>query len=345
MAQLFSVIPGGATQTEMRGLILGPQQIEPRVTQEHLPTGKRRILQPHRAERSHELGSALAQRAVDVYRFHARDLSPGESYRFFVDAGPHRQHALRVQTLPRRLPEEGLTITFGSCYYDGFHKDRCLRTAFEQKHFGRQPALHFATGDNIYLDVPFFGGADDPYAQTLDRYLQYFAQSRHWQARATLPSFTTYDDHELWNNYPESNLWLERDDDHVRERYARAALECLDLFQASLNPSGSAHGCKGRSFRVDLEDVSFFVADVRSNRQRHDGGRGHMLHPSDLQALRQWTNELDRPGVLVVRIGQPTGSCSTSSSPHHGSSSPMGVWRASASRRNDHRHRTRTRRS
>ena len=119
-------------------------------------------------------------------------------------------------------------------------------------------------------------------------------------ARGSAPNYTTYDDHEFWNNYPEPQIWLTRSRGTSRPGYITAAQQCLSLFQSSINTPPVADG---RSFRLHLEPLSFFVADTRSHREQYRDGKGRMMTDGDLAALVNWAKTLQGPGVLLV--GQP----------------------------------------
>jgi hypothetical protein len=213
---------------------------------------------------------------------------------------------VELSTLPAALPPDGISFVVASCYFSGFKHGAMLNAALRTRLGELPPLFQLWIGDNLYMDVPGFGvfAGDHPYRQTLDRYLSYFLQGSYPTARALHPNFTTYDDHELWNDYPESQVWLPRSRGAERDHYVAAALECIDLFQASINPPAAS--ANGRSFRIDFSQVSFFVADTRTRRERadqHAGPSPKMMTDEDLQALVAWAQALDRPGVLV--LGQP----------------------------------------
>lgn len=117
----------------------------------------------------------------------------------------------------------------------------------------------------------------------------------------TLPTFTTWDDHEYWNNYPESVPWLSRSwlNGTEREDYIAAGNACLDLFQSILNPPAVA----GRSYKFRIDPIEFFVLDVRTNRVLHEGPASLMTTEAEIQELTKWLEDLTSPGVLV--LGQP----------------------------------------
>ncbi len=246
----------------------------------------------------------LSARGVAAYWLVAANLAPATAYRFVVTEADRARAALDVQTLPELLPDEGVTFALASCFYNGFHDASRLHTALATTRLVTPTLAQIWVGDGIYLDVRDFDhhNANHAHEQTVGRYLEYFLDDEAYAlARGLHSTFTVSDDHDFWNNYPEHQLWLTRSSGPFHAAYAQAAASCLTLFQSSLNPPAVAPG--GRSFRFDLQPLSFFVADVRSARTRFDGGRGRMMLPADLVALQTWAGELTGPGVLV--IGQP----------------------------------------
>jgi hypothetical protein len=255
---------------------------------------------------SHELAVELSSRKVHVWNVLVQfeGASGGDlPFTLLASAGDEKR-TLRLRTLPAQLPSEGLGVIVASCYFAGFKQDVALRAALAAPYLGVRTTFQLWVGDNVYVDVPAFSGADPPYAQTLDRYLSYFVQSDYSDARNQHSNFTIYDDHEFWNDFPASQPWLSRTHGaRTKAAYTRAARECARLFQADLNPPVAAPEAQhGLSYQFAIAPVSFFVADTRSERLlAPDSPR--LMHPNDLRALQTWARTLTGPGVLV--IGQP----------------------------------------
>jgi hypothetical protein len=148
------------------------------------------------------------------------------------------------------------------------------------------------------MDVRADSHENRPLDHTLDRYLRYLLESEYARARAVAPTFTVYDDHEFWNNYPNSVAWLSRSWDNAWEGYQAACKQCIDLFQGSLNPTPP--GQRGY-FSFDIQPLSFFFLDTRSYRQRNSTAQLMAAGAGD--ALGTWVDGLSGPGVLV--LGQP----------------------------------------
>jgi hypothetical protein len=127
--------------------------------------------------------------------------------------------------------------------------------------------------------------------------MKYWTSQEYYPFLAHSPNFFACDDHEFWNNFPDTSFWLARSTDpEERPKYAGAALCLYDLFQAAANPG------RQRWFSFKIEPVSFFVADTRSRRDSY-GPRAGVMEQSQVRQLRQWVSGLRGPGILV--LGQP----------------------------------------
>jgi hypothetical protein len=144
---------------------------------------------------------------------------------------------------------------------------------------------------------------DDPSVEVSNRYLQRFFEGSYGDALTHAPTYTTWDDHEFWNNYPHSQIWLDHSKGAKRAVTIREALACLDLYQHSLNV-GPNLGIKNRSFTIrDTPLVSIFMADLRTERELDVGGNSRMMDGDGLNDLKAWAKGLKRPGILA--LGQP----------------------------------------
>jgi hypothetical protein len=302
----FSVIPGAASSGELQALIVARgAQGEPSVSARAARgTATVASAAPGILARSPRLAAALAAARVSVRRVVVSipDAPPeGTSVSLDVRVDGATQ-SLQLATLPRALPEEGLSFIVASCFDREFKLGARLRAAF-QTPLRDHPAARFQLwiGDNVYMDVPGFSQDDRPYDQTLARYLDYLLGDAYVSARALHPNFTTYDDHEFWNDYPEEQAQLPRSKPPERAGYIDAAHDCLELFQACINPRRAS--ANGLSFQLDVAPVSFFVADGRSRRDLATASSPRMLSEDDLRAFEAWASNLNGPGVLV--LGQP----------------------------------------
>lgn len=297
---MLSVIPGAASTGSLQALVItdAASHVAPVVTA-RAADGSTPQAAWNDIKVSAKLGAELSQRKLRVHRVVLSQLPSDNRVDLCVALGNEREH-LRLRTLPNRIPTEGLSFIAATCYYDGFHYGAKLRAALSMPYLGLRPAFQLWAGDNLYMDVPVFRNTVTPHADTLQRYLDYFTRSEYRRARGLHAAFNTYDDHEFWNNFPESQIWLGRSSGSQRADYIDAAQGCVKLFQSSVNPPSVADGL---SYRFDLSPVSFFVADMRTYRTKHDAATPRMMTKLDLEALVDWARTLSGPGVLV--LGQP----------------------------------------
>lgn len=297
MRSVIQVFPGAPSCTSLRALILSDEPImsgsavpgvgaSVPLTLTQLPLGP---------FPTHMLPIGFRVTRADS----ARPLTPATRYRLEV-LGKTNSGTAISRTLPNGLP---LTVAVGSCFYYGFGgAARYLRTLRSAHAFFGEPALKLLIGDNLYLDVAktsrnYNGG----WQETAAHYL------RHWWRHGpyrdvlqTLPTLTTYDDHEFWNNYPEWQPHLARSHRGNHAAYDLAAQEGIRLFQDPLNPDPIA---VGRSYVFGVPGLTFFVADTRTQRTRASNNAPRFMTQLEFNALENWTRALTSPGVLV--LGQP----------------------------------------
>jgi hypothetical protein len=312
MSEVLAGVPG---QNELRFRVrLHPQGLDPRARLE-APDGTPAAAAVPTVTPLERRGPARAGERRVGHRVHVRGLLPDEVYRLRVDFPDGTTwRSAPVRTLPRRL-EGDFTIAAGSCF--AFNKGHeSIGAAFPPREHALDPAavrLRFLTGDQIYLDL---NPAGWPHLRAPDPWEVY---GRHWhgpgygQFLGTTPSAFLADDHEYWNNYPVRQLqipwtWTESQ----RRRMGEAADEAFELYQAALNPAPGEQGSLPlptpgfcRSFRLDVEPISFFALDTRSGRTpagepnagfvRREGGA-----VPELDELERWVGELRGPGVLAL---------------------------------------------
>ncbi len=301
---LLRLIPGAVSQSSVKALIMAERSVTPAATLESASDGQAVPLQPEPFQPADPSGQAvadeLAGHAVQVYTVKAAGLSPATRYRLTVSAGQERVTAT-VETWPNNLFGTSLTVAFASCYYDDYHRDAHYLAALKSGWIA-PPSFKVLAGDNLYLDVATdswsqWGG----FSETVGRYVRYFGTSGYAKVLEFLPTFTTSDDHEFWNNYPESQPWLARSRWPLRNGYIEAGKRCLELFQRSLNPPPRVAG--GAAYSFAIPPLEFFVADTRVNRTPHGDSPPRMMLDAELMEFERWAQRLAGPGVFV--LGQP----------------------------------------
>lgn len=248
---------------------------------------------------------APALRARDVGVFDACVPLP---HALMLDAcDPHRRlwrSTGTLRPLPASLPSagrDGITVLLASCTYRWPPYFRSIAAHLDRfPVLGQVPSFALYVGDNVYLDVPPPRLQDA--AAVVDRYLDYYLDDGYAALRAQLPSFATFDDHELWNDFPERSVPFScgspktrRPTSHERHDNVSICFSARSIpprFPAPSMPSAST--CR---------PLSSFVVDTRTDRGAADAPSGRLMPEADLAALEAGARTLEGPGVLV--IGQP----------------------------------------
>lgn len=295
------VIPGAVRPDSVRALVLAAGAQNPDVSVQPAGGGASIPARVDPLPVSPALQKELDRDGVRLFAASVAGLQPGIQYD--LRASQHEtSRQVRFRTLAAQPPEDGLKVVVASCYYDFFHKDANYLAVLNSP-YCKDTAFKLLIGDNLYLDVaPDQRYIEGGYRETVTRYLQYFWESGYADVLAHSPNFTTWDDHEFWNNFPEEQCHLSRSTGRDRKEYIRAGRECLKYFQAVLNtdvPAGD-----NLSYGIAQSPVvNFFVADLRSARTRFRDSPRRMMPEDALRDLEDWAGSLDRPGVLV--LGQP----------------------------------------
>jgi hypothetical protein len=226
-------------------------------------------------------------------------LSPRQTYGFSLMRGAFAAAHARVTTLPLDLPLEGdgrFTAFLGSCFsrLEDPH-GRVARTFGEVPEPDR-PHVKFFAGDQVYLDSPyeFFLARGHSVEVLREKFLEHYTET--WSKGladllADGANFFCSDDHEFWNNAPNTAPHLYDTLPflgHPREWW-NAARELYCAFQ-------NARPIQ----RFEVPPLSFLIADTRMNRSPRET---EFMLESDLDAVEDWIEALDGPGVLV--LGQP----------------------------------------
>lgn len=242
-----------------------------------------------------------------IYKVVVSTLVPGMPYRICVGfglGGAIEHWSSEFKTLDPNA--DNLSIVASSCFYLGYSYESQYAAYLKSQEL-RDANFKILMGDNLYLDchdsqrdLSLFDG----FKETAYLYSKHFWESEDYaEMVGSTPTFSTWDDHEFWNNFPEDCLWLTRTwSQKWRRDYSKAGLESVDLFQNSTNPDCIAGS---RSYVIrDTPLVEFFVLDSRTQRTRMDAKRPSIAPETVISAFESWSKNLkSKPGVLV--IGQP----------------------------------------
>lgn len=241
-----------------------------------------------------------------VYEF--AGLAPDTRYTVTLQAGASRT-SVPLRTLPASVPNvlgQWFNVLLVSCFYQPEDVTGVAGTIVSQLGGASQPHLALLMGDQVYLDLPthFLYPADA--AGLADKFEADYR--RNWlgpegyaRILAAAPSLHIPDDHEYWNNFPNTapyiaNTWTEGG----RANWQRAAQAMYTAFQHSYaEPLGSGA-------TLDIAPLSFFLADGRSDRDR---GRMHMLGPAELARLEAWVQHVIDAKLFGVFVSGQTLLC------------------------------------
>lgn len=229
--------------------------------------------------------------------------APGTTYRIDIPETGDQYH---WSTLPSSLPPEGLSILFGSCFWQEDDAEGALLQACRDiiKLELPRPVFKLLLGDQIYLDWPpdvapwrlQRGG----YQLVGERYQRYWGDDAYRAFLSLLPNLMVPDDHEFWNDYPEPQIQLPVTwRAGLRDEFAAAAHDYLYAFQRLLNPEGDSQTWT----IVPLAPASLFVADTRSERSHVKHTPQQLMSNAQWKALEDWQHGLRGPGLLA--LGQP----------------------------------------
>jgi phosphodiesterase/alkaline phosphatase D-like protein len=289
------LIPGAVGPTSIRALLLTASDGEPVVTID--PPDSTPVVTRVTLNAPFE----IALRPLRLWQIAASPLQPVTSYRLQANVQGSASNAVAFRTLDPAA--HSLKFVAASCFYDGFHAGGDYHSALAGP-YCNEARFKILLGDNVYVDVhPTQASFIDGFVETAFIYKKYFwLDAGYRDALSMLPTFTTWDDHEVWNNAPETQLHLKRTRDAMRDQYLAAALSGIDAFQVPLNPIPPIKN--SRSYRIDsLPLVDLFVLDARSQRSILKTAEPKLVPTDALTALQLWARKLERPGILV--IGQP----------------------------------------
>jgi hypothetical protein len=244
------------------------------------------------------IARALGEAGVRVHAFELP--APADDAPLEITAEARGTTASKfVRPLPARVGG-GLSFVFGSCTY-GYHEERAasLGHALEREH-DAGASFSLFLGDNVYCDVHPTRVGPDPHAHVARIYAHAFAESAGLRrAMSAGPTMFAFDDHDFYDGYPETQphvarTWIP----FVRDQHVRAAREAIEILPAALDPAPVVSGSK--SYRFDVDPISFFVLDLRTQRTRLDAAWPRLTGDDDLAQLEAWAAGLRAPGVLAL---------------------------------------------
>jgi len=255
-----------------------------------------RVRTPAGAEQQIQLGPwnpgpppAGSKRRMAIRELRILNAEPGALYEVTF---PELDRPLHWRTLPQRLPNAGVSLLIGSCFWLNDDKDGFYSAAVRELVQRERPIFKVLMGDQLYVDV--WPPLTDLPKSLAAKYERYWGDDPYRELLAACPSLASCDDHEFWNDFPEPQIHIPFSRGDKAPVAAKALAELYDAYQAALNPGGK------RWCSLDVAPVSFFVADTRSERTRDSAPKPALMSAAQWQDLETWSRTLTGPGVLVL---------------------------------------------
>jgi hypothetical protein len=227
---------------------------------------------------------------MGVSELRIEDATPGALYEVTI---PEAGRPLLWRTLPQELPDDGVSLLIGSCFWINDDRDGFYSAAVKELVQRERPVFKVLMGDQLYADVwaPLPHTLPEGLAQ---KYERYWGDAAYRELLAACPTLVSCDDHEFWNDFPQPQVQVPLSWDRHQPDAGDALAALYDAYQSSLNPDAK------RWTSIDVGPVSFFVADTRSYRTRDDDPHARLMLPEQWDALEDWAHDLTGPGVLVL---------------------------------------------
>jgi hypothetical protein len=201
-----------------------------------------------------------------VYEFPG--LTPDTFYTITAEADSSRA-TLETRTLPAAVPtalDSWFNVLLVSCFHQAEDRKGLAGIVASQLKAVTKPHLTLLMGDQVYLDLPTLQDFPDDLAWLAGKFEDDY--THNWRGAdgyshilSAAPSLSVPDDHEYWNNYPHPSPFIGNSwQPEGRARWQQAAQAMYDGFQLP-----HPHPL-GEPVLVEVEPLSFFVADTRSTR-------------------------------------------------------------------------------
>lgn len=261
------------------------------------------------------LGALPADNFIGV--FEISDLDPGTTYLVSVRASMPDAAAsaeLRTRTLLSSVPsllDGTFNVLLASCFYQAEDKTGQAGVFAGQLNGAARPDLTLLLGDQVYLDLPTLANFPDDAAALARRFEGDYRAN--WQGEAgysqllrLAPAVSVPDDHEYWNNFPHGSPFIQNSwTQSGRDNWTAAAAALYKAFQFSYEPEAYYHGGPaelGDASVIDVEPLSFFLADGRSKR---DPGRATVLTARGKEQLEHWVSDsIQKRHIGIFVTGQ-----------------------------------------
>ncbi len=276
-------------------------QIRPVLSSNPLPLPIPNPIRPIQSVRPANMLDGNPDRAfTGIYEF--SNCLPDTAYIIKVWDERGNSYELTTRTLPTHVSSDrNFNVLLLSCYHydtDPNSVDTFLIRLLPE----HRPDLTILMGDQVYLDLPW----DKDFPKEKNWLANRFERdyTRNWKGQGgyqsgysrvlqIAPSVSIPDDHEFWNNFPHAapfinNTWT----DYGRKNWTEAALANYIGFQR--------HDASGGSFIIDVPPLSFFISDMRTDR---DFWKSRTFTSADLTKFSNWLDNVvanNKAGLFVT---------------------------------------------
>ncbi len=192
-----------------------------------------------------------------------------------------------------------LLLLFGRAWYDN-RGDKTFRSMLNQIETGDACDAVLMIGDQIYADDLNYLKRDDTLDQFNTRYRLAFSQPHIRQPMANVPTYMTFDDHEIEDNWP-----AKAEPKDLVTKYP-AAIHSYMTYQMSGNPlftvnaQNKLEGVPEKLWYLFTDGCcEVFVTDTRTERNLKSEPN-ELVSREQLQALKEWLNDGSGKVTLVA---------------------------------------------
>jgi len=237
-----------------------------------------------------------------VYEFNGLDENTTYEITATIDG---QTTTLWTRTLPREIPRDldrWFNVLLVSCFHAAEDRSGLAGRVVSQLGATSRPHLTLLAGDQVYLDLPTLQDFPDDATWLAQKFEEDYAHNwagplAYTDVLKAAPSISVPDDHEYWNNFPHHCSIINNTySDDGQARWKLAARAVFEGFQLPYPLK------TGDPFIIDVDPLSFFLADTRSDK---DPNLAHTMSDDSRQKLNDWvTHVIDEQKFGVFLSGQ-----------------------------------------
>jgi hypothetical protein len=200
--------------------------------------------------------------------------------------------------VPSQL-DRWFNVLLVSCFYQAEDRGGLAGNIVSQLSGPAKPHLTLLAGDQVYLDLPTLKNFSDKADWLAEKFesdytLNWKGPLAYTKVLGAAASVSIPDDHEYWNNYPHPSPVIGNSlTPEGRDRWRRAAQAVYEGFQLAYPAN------LGGSTTLDINPLSFFLADTRSNK---DFDRAFTMPENEHTQLDDWIAQVIEKKMFGVFV-------------------------------------------